>query len=441
MLDKFLSYIKEENLFILDDKLLLAVSGGIDSMVMTDLIKRSGFEFGIAHINHHLRGEESNNEEQFIKDYCSQNSIKYHIHHLDSRVFDKGNMHSIARAERYKFLYSIKKKNDYTRILTAHHNDDSEETFFINLLRGAGINGLTGINSIKNEISRPMLCFSRKEIEQYAQLKNIIYNEDSSNALDKYFRNKIRHHLIPVFHDISANTEQSIQKTISNLKSEQALLNELIAIAFEKSRTYHPEYLSIDLAILDAYSQKVTLLFKIIEPYGFGFEVAHSVIMDGSQASKFYSTSHEALIDRGKLLIRKTQNKENIFQSIDLNSLPLIIKYYSKRYCFNLLSSDKVDFSKSNELYLDSTKLRGSLVVRNWKEGDRFAPIGMNGKSKKIKDYLIDKKVSQWQKDATLILESNEKIVAILGHTIADSVKIDGICNDTPVLKIIEADE
>jgi len=408
---------------------LLAVSGGIDSMIMAQLFKESGFIFAIAHCNFGLRGKESDADEAFVKAWAKQNKVHCHTIKFDTEkhaVKKKVSIQMAARELRYTWLKVLQEKHKFNYVSIAHNSDDVIETFFINLLRGTGIAGLHGIAASHQNIIRPLLSFSRKEIEAYAKTIKLKWREDSSNATDKYERNKIRHHLIPMLEKINPHARHAIRLTISNLRDVEEIYMQGIRKTLEEI-THHKNgkiYLAINhLKKLDLPEPYI---YEAIKGRGFNYaqakEIAESL---NKQAGKtFSSQTHRITKDRTHLILevmpRMADNKEHLVEEatkqisigqfdIDFSTIAMHKGY-------------KPSVSKLTAC-LDYSKLKFPLIVRKWAKGDKFYPLGMN-KPKKVSDFLIDAKISIPEKDNVYVLLSEGRIAWIIGHRIDDRFKL-----------------
>ena len=422
MKNKFLDNIKNESLFSKKDKLIVAISGGADSVALVNLLHRLNFNFQMAHCNFNLRGEESDKDENFVRDLSKNISVPLHVKHFNTDKFAKENKMSIqmaARELRYNWFEELRIKTNSDYIVVAHHKDDDVETFFINLIRGSGIRGFLGMHKKKNNIVRPLLDFRRIEIESYLKEQNQEYRTDSSNADIKYLRNNIRKHLVPLIQDMNP----SFDRTFSN---EIKYLNEVFEV-FEnrieniKSNIFSEScgIIKINKEKLDSYQEKNVVLREILIPYSFK---ETDKIMDSiySESGKiFYSETHKLLIDRIEILI--TEKKDSEVFSVEIKeetnqiTTPLMLK-------FSTLKSTEISNKKAIAT-LDFDKLQFPLVLRKWEVGDYFLPLGMRGK-KKLSDFFIDEKFSRFEKEECYLITSNSEIVWIVGHRISETFKI-----------------
>lgn len=429
MTDKFQAYIKKEGLFQPKHKLLVAVSGGNDSMALCELLGEAGYKFSVAHCNFTLRGAESDADAAFVEGYCLRNKLKYHYNSWDTAAYAKKNKISTqmaARELRYGWFEELMKKGKYDFLLTAHHLNDNIETFFINLLRGSGINGLKGIVPKAGKTVRPLLFATREEIESYVRTKGIIYREDSSNKEDKYLRNRIRHQVVPEFKTLNPSFEQTLASELEILRQ----VNNIVSAEVEKKKKalaqVKKDMCRIDIEKLKRSGSPQLFLYEIIREYGFNSMQAASVYdaLDGLAGKMFFSETHQLLKDRKHLLIRDKAEAEeeetSIYKKTDRVKQPvaLDISYYK------IKKGEEVRIpALKNVAYLDADKLNFPLKVTRWQNGDRFVPLGM-WHPKKLSDFFVSEKMSLFDKDNQWILRDKEAIVWVIGRRIDDRYKV-----------------
>lgn len=428
MLQKFQNHINSNFSFLKDKKLLVATSGGMDSMVLVHLFQKLKLNFAIAHCNFQLRGTESDGDENFVVAYAKQNDITCFVTKFDTENYSKSHKLSnqvAARNLRYNWFNEILEQEKFDYIVTAHHADDVAETFLINLSRGTGLDGLTGIPSQNGNIVRPMLPFSRAEIEIYVSENQLQWREDSSNASDKYVRNKIRHHIIPVFKEINDSFLNSFQNTLEYLNQEHALSNDAVQMVYEKVVSEENEQLTIDISALLRYKNYKAYLYQWLYKYGFSaWEDVYNLV-DSQTGKQIFSQNYILLKNRGFLMLTRIQNIEN--QQIKIHSITEIPKFPLKLSLCNL--SD-ISNQMKNVIFVDENKIQFPLTIRKWKEGDYFYPSGMQGK-KKVSKYFKDEKFSLFQKQDTWILESNNQIVWIIGYRADERFKVENTTQTT----------
>lgn len=429
MLKGFKAYIKQEKLILSKDKVLLAVSGGVDSIAMCELFKQADISFGIAHCNFQLRGKESEEDENFVEALAEHYGVSFHSIGFETNAFAKKNKLSIqaaARKLRYDWFEELRTHFNYTSVATAHHSDDSIETFFINLIRGTGISGLHGILPKQGNIIRPLLFAGKTELLAFAKKNKLKFREDSSNSSEKYLRNKIRLKLVPLLKEINPDISNTLLENMQRLAmAENIYLKE---IEKQKKKVLKEQkgklYLSITkLRELDPIG---TYLFEILRPLGFNASTVEDIIasLDGHSGKQFFSETHRLIRDREELVIESLK--------LEARSKKLEVKSGQKEIGFNDL---KLTFSKAlltsnftlptskKIAALDFDKLKFPLKIRKWKNGDSFQPLGMKGK-KKLSDFFIDRKFSIDKKEKTWLLISGEDIVWIIGERMDDRFKI-----------------
>lgn len=422
MFINFQNHIQKNFSFLQDKKLLVAISGGMDSMVLVHLFQKLQLNFAMAHCNFKLRGTESDGDENFVVTYAKQNDITFFITKFDTEKYSENHKLSTqvaARNLRYNWFNEILEQENFDYIITAHHADDVAETFMINLSRGTGLDGLTGIPSQNGNIIRPMLSFSRKEIENYVLENNLQWREDSSNASDKYLRNKIRHHIIPVFKEINESFLQSFQNTLEHLNQEQSLVDDAVQMVYEKVVSEENEQLKINISALLQYKNYKAYLYQWLHKFGFSAWNDVYNLVESQSGKQIFSTNYILLKDRGFLILCKAQSVDCVLFSIySIDELP---KFPLKLTLCNL---SNISNQNKNIIFVDENKLQFPLTIRKWKEGDCFYPSGMEGK-KKVSKYFKDEKFTLFQKQDVWILESNNQIVWIIGHRADQRFKVE----------------
>lgn len=442
MYTHFSNYISDNQLLNPSDKILLTVSGGIDSMVMLHLFQQSVYSFAIAHCNFQLRGEEADLDEQFIKQYADRFHISIYINHFDTKGYAETNKISIqmaARELRYTWFEELAETYNYQRIATAHHLDDAIETFFVNMLRKTGLKGLQGINADSGKIIRPLLFTTRKDIESYAVANNIAFREDKSNKNDYYTRNYIRLHIIPLFRKLQDNFEESMHGTMHILRQQHEVYADHIeSVKAQIMKPYQDGY-AIDLKKLKTLAHVETYLFECLFPFGINAAQIDDILeaIDNEPGRIFTSKSHRILKDRNFILIRPLSSDESPEIKIDYNFKDNCM--YCASLAFELVNDrSRVTYKDANQnvAYIDASKLTFPLYIRKWKYGDIFYPFGMKGK-KKLSDYFTDLKLSLFEKEKINILcNSNGDIVWIIGKRSDNRYKITARTNK--ILKITQ---
>ena len=427
MVEQFLKYIRSEKLFHPSQRILLAVSGGADSMLMLHLFVQTGFPIAVAHCNFKLRGSESDGDEQFVADYCDLHNLTFH-----SKTFETSEYASIegisiemaARELRYRWFEQLLQRHGYDFLATAHHQDDVIETFLINLSRGSGIRGLSGIQPKSGKIIRPMLFTNRAEIMDYCTRMKIGFRTDSSNEDTVYRRNLIRHKIVPMLEQVNSAFRKNALKTIGTLNETGILFQQRMSEI--KASVYSDDEFGaiIHIEKLMNFSPLKTILFELIREFGFQSEQIDDVIDSLAKESgrKFYSEGYRLIKDRDYLLIAPNPIKQEKSFYIEEDNLKLS---FPIRLLFEKMERTP-DFRYStnhNVVDLDWDKLTFPLILRHWREGEYFQPLGMTG-LKKLSDFFIDEKYSIPEKENAWILASGNRPVWIVGKRLDDWFKI-----------------
>lgn len=408
-------------------KIIVAVSGGVDSMVLLKLCKSYFYDIVIAHCNFNLRDKESDMDESFVQEFAEMNNLKCFAKKFNTEIYAKKNRLSIqeaARNLRYKWFEKLLKELNYDCIAIGHNKNDSIETFIFNLSRGTGINGLTGIPYKNDKIIRPLLAFKRNEILAFAQKENIPFREDSSNIETNYSRNYIRHKIIPEFNQLNPQSENHIHQSIEYLSELKSLLNEKIFAIKDQIINYDGEIVKIDIPILKSINYKTIVLFEILQTYDFNSSTIHDIIdsLDNESGKVFHSETYQIIKDRTYLIIKKISNERSNEIEISKSTKDILDPIY-----LNFKKMKNTNFEiKLNAKFanLDFDKLSFPLKLRPWKEGDKFIPLGMKN-YKKLSDFFIDEKLNLFEKkEIKLVTDSNNQIVWIVGMRIDERFKI-----------------
>lgn len=437
MLNQFLNNVKEKLLFEPTQKVLLAISGGIDSMVLLHLFEKSGFEYGIAHCNFNLRGKESDGDEQFVRDQVQQHGTVAFFESFDTKEYAqlKGvSIEMAARELRYEFFERIRKEHNYDYIATAHHQDDLIETFFLNLSRKTGLKGLTGIKEKAGNIVRPLLIVDRTSIEGYAAKNYLEYREDSSNREVVYQRNFLRHKILPLFSELNPSFKKNFLASVENLKeAEKVYNNELLSEKNEVLLVTEDE-VSISITKLQKATYPRLLLLEILSEYSFKSSVVDEVLssLETESGKKFFSKTHRLVKDREKLFISKLkEEEEEKIYYIEKDDIELFSPFSISIEKLKIEDFELVREAKIACIDLDSIQF--PLLIRKWKQGDYFQPLGMTG-FKKLSDFFIDRKLPLHEKENTWLLCSGKKIVWIMGQRLDNRFKVNP--NTKHILKI-----
>lgn len=441
MLERFLQFINEQKLITATRPVLLAVSGGVDSVVMCRLFKDAGVHFGIAHCNFQLRGDESDEDERFVKELAADYNSPFYVKYFDTQrvAHEEGvSVQMAARRLRYEWFEEVRHSDNYSGVATAHHRSDEVETFFINLLRGTGLAGLKGIQPKQGNIIRPLLFAFREEIESFARENDLQWREDSSNFSDKYLRNRIRQTIIPAFREISPAFESTLAADIRKLKDAYSIVEQHIN---EKRRQLVKEQGGDALISIEGLKQLQPLgiyLYELLRPYHFREAVVSEIAaaLDATPGKLFYSPTHRLLKDREHLIIFPIDKKaaEEILITSATREIesPLQMQFATvKREEIASLSTP------ASVAYLDKSRLRFPLVLRKWRHGDSFVPLGMNTR-KKLSDFFIDSKLSLARKERVWVLVSGGEIAWIAGHRIDDRYKVTDATTEVLICKLAD---
>lgn len=415
MLSSFQQHLQTQFPFLAQAKLLVACSGGLDSVVLLQLCKLAHLDLAVAHCNFQLRGLESIQDQQFVQDLCLDLQLPFHTTHFDTKAYAqdaKCSTQMAARDLRYDWFAELAQEFHYDYILTAHHADDALETFLINLSRGTGLDGLVGIPSVNENIIRPLLVYSREQLHAFAQEQGYTWREDSSNASDHYLRNAIRHHIVPQLKSIQPNFLQAFLLTQSHLQDSQSLVQDALDMAYEYVVTELSDRLQIDLEKLLEYENYTAYLYGWLNDYGFTAwdDVYH--LVHAQSGKKVLSPNFTLLKDRTTLLLyaNETERGEDVYyinkQTTEI-TLPICLQFSNQ-------STAKND-SKS-VIFVDADLLQFPLVLRRWKTADVIYPAGMKGQSKKISKFFKDEKWAQIDKEKAWLLCSKDQLIWVVGH-------------------------
>jgi tRNA(Ile)-lysidine synthase len=405
----FTQFIRKNDLCTQNQPVFVAVSGGIDSMVLLHLFRSTGYKVTAVHVNFGLRGRESDEDEMFVKEHCERWAIGFLSRHVLTKNYatDKGvSIQMAARELRYEWFSELTMSTPGSVLATAHHINDSGETMLLNLVRGTGIDGLTGIQLQNNNVIRPLAFATRKDINDYAAEHQVVWREDESNLDDHYQRNFLRHRVMSLLKQINPSLDETLSKNFSRLGAERELMERSLATLKEKFSSDDDDNIRIPKKALEGFIHKSGVLLRMIEPFGFNFSAAESIVasMNGQSGKVFFSSTHQLVIDREYLIISSLSDEAETGISIE--------------------ETTEIKFSNDPRIaHLDADKINAPLVIRKWKGGDSFQPLGMKGR-KKVSDFLIDEKISVTEKQSVMVVTSNEEIVWLAGLRIDDRFKI-----------------
>ena len=428
--DRFQSYVERHGLFSRDDRILLTVSGGVDSMVLLSLMASLGYRFGVAHCNFQLRGAESDEDEVIVAREAARYGVPCYNRRFDTAAEMERtgeSMEMTARRLRYAWFEELRREHGYAAIAVAHHADDSIETFFINLLRGTGLRGLTGISTRMGRVVRPLMFASRREILEYAVAQKIPFREDSSNRSTKYLRNKIRLGLIPRIREINPKFTSLMSRNLARLTDAQLFINHGIERIRGEAVTSEAGIDTIRLDRIDpAFPQGFVIYELLSSGYGFKGDVIDSLchaLEQGATGRRFYAREHVACIDRGRIVVAPVAPDDACLTTVPKGAL--------RSYCGNsVLYYEYCDIDTIKNFgvpehiaQIDADRLQFPLTLRRWQEGDWFVPFGMTGR-KKVSDFLVDAKVSVAEKQRQFVLVSGGEIAWLVGRRIDDRYRL-----------------
>jgi len=427
MLDDFLKYIEENDLIAENDRILLAVSGGIDSMVMSHLFIKAGFRTGIAHCNFCLRGAESELDEELVRRFAADNGIVFYSARFETAAYaeEKGiSVQMAARELRYKWFEETREKNGFSSIAVAHNLNDNIETLLINLIRGTGITGLTGMRPSADTIIRPLLFATRQSIENYCEGNNIRFREDKSNTETKYIRNKIRHLVIPVIKEINPSVEVTLNETAERLSGAHEIISSFISGIRSKVSVTKKDSTVFNILLLRPYLGNRTIIYELFKPFGITGSQLNDLyhLISGRTGAQLFSVSHRILKNRGALIVSEPGDERT--GPVTFNDLQDLRRHPAISRVSIVSIPEWSDIPKKKDTAcIDLEKISFPLVIRKWHSGDYFYPFGMKGR-KKVSDYFTDRKFSLIDKENTLLLESDGKIVWILGERLDNRFRI-----------------
>ncbi len=436
MKNKVQNFITEKSLFKKEDKIILAISAGADSVCLMHILLALGYRFDLAHCNFNLRGNESDEDEVFIRKLAEEYQLRLYVKHFDTHRYASENKTSIqmaARDLRYDWFHDLLVSEDAKYIAIGHHANDDIETFFINLVRGSGLKGLLGIKAKTDHIVRPLMAASRAEIERYLKKNDISFREDSSNTSLKYLRNKIRHKLMPLLTEMNPSIQDTILDEIKILEGVAKVYYKQIEKIRKRIIQNEKGVIKFRISDLLALNPLNHYLYELLSSYGFLTVDKILEALNGQSGKQFFSSTHQLLVDRDFIFISEIDVKQNELISIkkSTNSIksPICLKFSNS---VNLKWKNNLNFAQ-----LDFKKLEFPLTLRKWKEGDKFMPLGMKS-FKKLSDYFIDNKFSLLEKKAQWLLCSGKDIVWIVGHRIDNRYKLESKTKKVYIAELLD---
>ncbi len=397
---------------------LVAVSGGRDSMVLADLLYKSGINIGVAHCNFGLRGEESDGDEALVKAWCEGNRVAFHKIKFDTKKESaerKTGTQETARDLRYEWFEQIRNEFKYAKIATAHHANDNVETLLINLFKGTGISGLHGILPNNGAIIRPLLFATREDMTRYAVENSLVWREDASNNTDDYLRNDVRHNLVPVIEQLFPNGVERVNESINRFAEAEILYNRAIEQERKKLIEKRGNDFYVPILKLKKHEPLATLCYELFHPYGFNSkQVPHIInLLDSDTGHFITSATHRIIHNRDFLIVTTLPHESADFISIDEVPFKLVQGKY--QYTFTVEDKPKAIPKTANEVYIEMEQVVFPLILRKWKIGDYLYPFGMKMKKKKVSRILIDEKVSINEKEELRVLECSKRIAWVSG--------------------------
>lgn len=427
---------------------MLAVSGGVDSVVMLHLFQKAGFPAGVAHCNFGLRGEESEGDEQFVKTLAEEYHFPFYSRRFNTKSFAREKSISTqmaARNLRYEWFEELRAAHNYTYIATAHHANDSLETTLLNLVRGTGLSGLHGISGINNHIIRPLLFATKEQVVAYAQENGLHWREDLSNESDDYKRNLLRHKVVPVLQQLNPSLESTFIQSSAKLQSANLLLKAMLNKWVEEVVVEKEGQLRISKQKLISESQPAYRLWHVLDKFGFSFQQSTQIIatLSGISGRQFLSDTHALLIDREYLIVQEKINNEanlsflidTLEGEFDFGSFSLSLSHSPKN--FRLPMSHTANFA-----FINADTLKLPLTIRRWQQGDVFQPLGMQGKKKKLSDFFTDLKMDLFKKqNIFILLNGNQDVIWIIGLRLDERYKIDEDTVNVLQVRVAEGDK
>jgi tRNA(Ile)-lysidine synthase len=427
MQQKVQTYIQNQQLLNLTDRIIVGVSGGTDSVALLHILVSLGYECIIAHCNFHLRMEESDRDEEFVRELSKSMKIPYY--HIDFKTTKYAEKHGIsiemaARDLRYAWFYDLLDTLNAQAIAVAHHADDSIETMLMNLIRGTGLRGLTGIQPRNKKVIRPLLCCTRLELETYLIRHDLDHVEDSTNATIDYQRNKFRNEVLPLLEEINPSARQTLYESLKRFEGNLAIYQQAINKIEEQIVEIEDDLVKMDIDIIKRQMHIPTVMYEILHPFGFSSALIEQITLnlDSESGKVFYSDTHRLLKDRKYLIISQREKA-----TIDEYYLTLPDAKIDQPFHLSMNSMQKTnEFQVSKVpgcIHVDASKLTFPLQLRRWREGDAFYPFGMKQR-KKVSDFFIDNKLTLIEKEQSWLLVSGKEIVWIVGRRMDNRFRV-----------------
>lgn len=423
----FKNHIQNKLPFLEKSKLLIAISGGMDSVILAHLCHQLKLNFALAHCNFNLRGIESDADEDFVLELAEDLDLEVFIESFETETYASENNVSIqmaARELRYNWFHELAEQLKFDYILTAHHADDNLETFFINLMRGTGLDGLIGIPETNGKLARPLLPFSYADLQTFAKNEKLSWREDSSNASTKYLRNKLRHDVIPILKEMNPQVLQNFQKTQTHLQESAEIIDDALVRIQKKVVLATADTIQLDVKKLQQLSNPKIYLYQLLKDFQFTeWDDVYQLLY--AQSGKFVlSKTHRLVKDRTTLILTELPVESEVTEFIFQEEEPEIILPIGR---LTVENCSEIEETSATTIYVDKDLLKYPLSVRKWEKGDYFYPFGMSGK-KKLSKFFKDEKLTLPEKEQTWLLYSNNKIVWVIGLRADNRFKV---TNDT----------
>ena len=437
MLQKVEAFIKNQSLLSPADTVIVGLSGGVDSMALLDVLTLLGYKCVAAHCNFHLRGEESNRDAEFVKKWCKSMDTEFTSIDFDTRQYAADNKISIemaARDLRYDWFEIIRNQYEAQSIAVAHHKDDSVETVLMNMIRGTGIKGLTGISPKNGHVVRPLLCVSREEVEHYLEEREIPHIFDSSNGDEVFLRNAIRLTILPKLEVLNPAVREAIYRTSQNVTEAEKVYVDSIEKAVKDVFVEN----KISISKLKNTPSPLSVLFHLLSPLGFNPSVIEDIwqSIEAPSGKIFLGKDYRLLKDRAHFLLDEIKTKRQEKESFLIAEQEKEI-FYPIHLRISVIDKGKKLVKKAGCLYADAEKIAFPLIIRRWKHGDWFIPFGMKGR-KKLSDYFTDQKFSLADKEKAWILASGEDIVWIVGERSDERFRITSDTKKIIMMEILQ---
>ena len=430
MLDKIRQFIQENQLFDpATDTVLVAVSGGLDSVVLLDILQRLGVKLAVAHGHFGLRGDDADADETFVRKLAKQYEAACHVEHFQTKAFAEAegiSTQMAARLLRYRWFEDVRARHDYAAIATAHHQRDTAETMLLNLTHGTGLAGLHGIQPKNGQVVRPLLCVGRDDLHDYLVANNLRWREDDSNDSPVYQRNLLRHEVLPVLREINPNLDHTMSQTAERVGGAEEIVRRYVADTAAQARRDHAEATYFDIRTLQNTAATALVLHELLRPFGFSWLVAKEITaaFAGISGKQFLSPTHRLVKDRDHLVVTPRRVAQYGSFQLEAGQTDLLADGMRLRAALHDEAQHFVIPRSRSSAAFDADKLRFPLTLRRWQEGDWFMPLGMQGK-KHLSNFLIDQKVPLNLKDDVRVLVSADgKICWVVGWRVDDRFKV-----------------